>query len=299
MVSRSFLWREDQLSLSVPHRVALAAAFNLARFGIPYTLSTFVGAGVINLVPFFINARLGQESVGYYRAASLIAVNYLAFLLNSMSQDYYPRISAVSDQPKALVVLVNQQFRLAMLMGAPIVLGFLAMSPFVIPLINTAKFAPAVDILEWQLIGDLFKLTAWSMGFVILARSSSILYFCTEAVAGATMIGTTWLAIRWMGLPGIGFAFLVTSAIHCCVVWLVVRREIDFHWTPGNMRLAVSVLSAAAIIRALPFVGLAAVRFPVALLMTLIMGSYSAYTLWGEVRGPKPVPALNAYGRGE
>ena len=291
-VSRFFLWRELRTSIQVARQKAQSAALDLARFGAPYTLSTFFGAGVQNLIPFFINARLGQDNVGYYRASSVIAVNYLAFLLNSMAQDYYPRISAVSDKPSEMVSLVNQQFRLSMLLGAPMVMAFLALAPFIIPIINTAKFAPAAEILEWQLIGDLFKLTAWSMGFVILARSSARMYFFTEAIGGLMMMGMTWVAMDWMGLQGIGFAFLATSCLHCLAVWIVVRREIDFRWTVENLRLLAAVLMMAGAIRILPYVGLVHVRTPVSLIMTVLLASYSASQLWRETRSSKPKPEL-------
>ncbi len=286
--SRYFLLREVKPTRIRPTRKeALQSAVALARFGGPFTLSTMVGTGVQLALPMVVVHLLNPASVGYYKAAAAISVGYLGFLVTAMGQDYYPRVSAVSHQPEAMVKLINEQHRLVMLIAVPIILGMLALVPILIPIVYSHKFTPAVDILEWQLIGDLFKFSSWTMSFAILARCSSSVYFLTESMGGAAMLATTWLGVRWFGMTGLGVSFLAAYAVYYVVVWVTIRREIPLVWTRSNKLMMLGAVTAALIIRILPSTRFAAFRTPVALALAFAAGVPSLFILWREFIGGK------------
>jgi PST family polysaccharide transporter len=260
----------------------LRSAKSLLQFGGPYTASMLVGTGVQLALPALIVHSLGTEGVGFYRAAVAVSINYLSFLLVSMGQDYYPRISAASNRPAELVHLVNQQHRLVMLLGAPMILGTLAMAPYLVPLIYSAEFTPTIELLEWQLIGDLFKFASWTMGYILLARNRTLSFFCAELSFGAAILATSWLSMQWFGLAGLGMAFVITYAVLYLINFLLVRHEIKFVLTLANQRILLSALAAALIVRALPFLGLEHWRTPLALTIALIAGLVSVTVIWRE-----------------
>jgi O-antigen/teichoic acid export membrane protein len=262
----------------------LRAAWSLLQFGGTFTLSTLVGTGVQLALPIVVFHLLSTESVGYYKAASAIAVGYLGFIVTAMGQDYFPRVSAARDNPKALVQLINEQHRLVMLLAAPVILGTLALVPYLIPLVYSSKFNPAVEILEWQLIGDLFKFSSWTMSFAILARCKSSIYFLTESIGGATTLITTWIGVRCFGLPGLGIASLVMFIIYYAVTWTVIRREVPLTWTSANKTMMLAAISAAAIIRILPSTRFANLRTPVALALAAGASIFSMTVLWRQYR---------------
>jgi PST family polysaccharide transporter len=258
------------------------AAWSLLRFGGPFTASMLVGTGVQLIMPIVVLHLLTTESVGYYKAAAAISVGYLGFLVTAMGQDYYPRVSAVRDQPKALIDLINEQHRLIMLLAAPLILGTLALVPYLVPIVFSHKFTPTVEVLEWQLIGDLFKFSSWTMGFAILARCGSSTYFLTESIGGLATIVTAWLGVRWFGLPGLGMSFLATYIIYYLAVWLVIRRQIPLVWTTSNKRMMLVAVGAALVVRSLPFSHFANFRTPVALALAIGFGLFSLSTLWRQ-----------------
>ena len=283
-----------------PERVRLAraevldAARVLLRFGAPYTASMMVGAGVLMLVPVFVLHALGQDDVGFYRAASAVSITYLGFLLNTMAQDYYPRVSAASAQPLELSRLVNEQLRLVLLLAGPIILGMLALVPFLVPLIYSERFIPTVDLLEWQLIGDLFKFSSWTMSFVILARNGSSTFFMTELFGGTLLLTFSWLGMRWFGLAGLGIGFVLTSAAYCLLCWAILRRSVSLRLTTQNKLLFLTLFVMMLFVRALPYAGLGSLRTPLALALAALTGLGSLYVIWGEVGGWKN---LVAWGR--
>jgi len=286
--SRYFLQREVKAVRIRPSRKeTVKSAWELARFGGPFTLSMLVGTGVQLALPMVVVHLLNPASVGYYKAAAAISVGYLGFLVTAMGQDYYPRVSAVSHQPEALVKLINEQHRLVMLIAVPIILGMLALVPILIPIVYSHKFTPAVDILEWQLIGDLFKFSSWTISFAILARCSSSMYFLTESIGGAAMLAATWLGVRWFGMTGLGVSFLASYLIYYLAVWVVIRREVPLVWTTSNKKMMLSAVAAALIIRILPSTRLATFRTPIALALALAAGVPSLFILWREFMSGK------------
>jgi len=266
-----------------------AAASTLLRFGLPYTASMLVGTGVQLLLPIMVLHLLGQVSVGYYQAAVSISVGYLGFLLTAMAQDYYPRVSAVKDQPQALIKLINEQHRLLMLLATPVVLGLLALVSQVVPLLLSQQFMPTVELLEWQLIGVLLKFSSWTMAFVILARSRGSTYFITELIAGVTTVGATWLAVRWFGLAGLGIGYVVTYLVYYLVVWLITRRDLRLRWTRSNSGLLLGAIAAALLLLWLPAVGLGWLRIPVGLCLATISTLGSAALIRKEFKSAEVV----------
>lgn len=299
LVAQYFVRKEiGQPDFSPSNAQLLPTSKRLLQFGVPYTGSMLVGTGVQLLMPVLVLHTLGADVVGYYRAAITVSVSYLGFLLTAMGQDYFPRISAAREDPAELVRLVNNQYRLVLIIGIPLILCLLAMTPLLITVIYTQQFAPAVDVLEWQLIGDLFKLSSWTLGYVILARSSGHVLFLTEFIAGFMLVFTSWAGMQWFGTVGLGIGFLMTYIVHFLVNWTIVRREIRFVWARSNALIFLAALSAALIIRIMPFLGFIDYRTPVALSFALLAGSASFYILWKDVGGRKLILAMRG-GRNE
>ena len=258
LVAEFFAWRDrigsgQGASPADSRRVAGA----LLRFGLPYTGSLVVGTGVQLVLPAMVLHALGTESVGYYRAAIGLSSGYLTILLTSMARDYYPRVAAAPDDHQFLSTLVNQQQRLVLLLGAPIILFLLAFAPVVVPIVYSRSFMPTVEVLQWILVGELFRFSSWTLAYVILARERSNVYFATEAVAGVLLLITSWLGTRALGLPGLGLAYLATYASYLAITFIVATRSFGRIWNPSNLLPLAAASAAALAIIALPAAGYA------------------------------------------
>jgi PST family polysaccharide transporter len=287
-LSGYYLYRDvGPVRVKTTPRESLKAARSLLIFGGPFMASMLVGTGVQLALPIVVLHLLDTESVGYYRAAAAISVNYLGFLVTAMGLDYYPRVSAVADRPNTLVKLINEQHRLVMLLAVPMILGTLALVPYLVPLVYSSKFHPAVEILEWQLIGDLFKFAGWTMSFALLARGGSVYYFVPESVSGVSLLVSTWLAVRWLGLSGLGISFLFSYMIYYLAEWIIIRRKVPLRWTAWNKKMMLGGVAAALVIRLIPLTRFAHYRTPVALTLAMAFGIPSLYVIWREFMASK------------
>lgn len=209
----------------------------LLRLGIP-----FMGAGlVLALVQLWIRVEvgntLGAESLGHFQAASTISMQYIGFVLAAMGADYYPRLTGVIHDHKATTRLVNEQTEIALLLSAPVFIAMIGLTPWVIHLLYSPAFLPAVEVLRWQILGDVLKVASWPLGFVILAAGAGKTYFLTETLALVLMGGLVAGFSSSVGLRITGIAFLGCYLIYLPMVYLLARRRIGFVWAGSVVKL--------------------------------------------------------------
>ena len=203
-----------------------------------------VGAGLVNQlaqlwIRIYVARTLGTQSLGQYQAAWAISMQYVSFVLMAMGTDYYPRLTGVIHDHKAARNLVNEQTEIATLLSAPVFIAMIALAPWVIHLLYAASFTPAIEILRWQVLGDVFKVACYPAAFLILAAGDGITYFLTETAAWLVIAGLITSLAPTMGLQITGIAYLVNYALYLPLVYLLARWRIDFHWSRSVLILSI------------------------------------------------------------
>jgi O-antigen/teichoic acid export membrane protein len=215
----------------------------LLRLGV-----AMVGAGLVQqLVQLWIRIDvtrvLGAQSLGQYQAAWTISMQYITFILAAMGTDYYPRLTGVIHDPKAAGKLVNEQTEIATLLSAPVFIAMMAITPWAIRLLYASSFAPAIEILRWQVLGDVLKVASWPLGFLILAAGDGKAFFLTETASSLALAGLITGLTPIIGLPITGIAYLAMYAIYLPLVYWIARRRIGFRWSRSILMLSVVTLA--------------------------------------------------------
>ena len=246
----------------------------LLRLGVP-----FMGAGVVGaLVQLWIRVEvgntLGAESLGHFQAAWTISMQYIGFVLAAMGADYYPRLTGVIHDHRAATRLVNEQTEIALLLSAPVFIAMIGLAPWVISLLYSPAFAPTVEVLRWQILGDVLKVTSWPLGFVILAAGTGKTFFLTETLVLVLMGGLIAGLSSSVGLRIAGIAFFACYAVLLPMVYWLARRRIGFGWTGRVVKLmlfAFILCAAVAVTSSLYWWG--------AGLAVVLSASFALYTL--------------------
>lgn len=219
-----------------PIRILCGQWRTMARLG-----SAFMVAGIVLtlgqlVVRTLIQNEVGAEELGYFQAAWAISMTYIGFVLSAMGMDYYPRLTAVINDHEKVNRLVNEQTEVAILLAGPVLLGMLALAPWVIQLLYSAEFAPAVTVLRWQILGDALKIMSWPLGFVILAAGAGKTYVIAESAGVSAFVFVTWLIVPTLGVEGAGISFLVMYLVYLPIVFWLVRRRTGFQWSWSVIR---------------------------------------------------------------
>lgn len=219
----------------------------LVRLGFPIMLSALILALGHLIVRGHLQRELGAVALGQFQAAWTIGVTYLGFVFGSMGTDYYPRLSsAISDAEKSNK-LVNEQTEVAILLCAPPILMILGLSPWIIEALYSSEFVLAVDVLRWQLIGDVLKILSWPLGFVMLARGDGRSFFLIETVSICVFVFGVIMGTGYFGVVATGMSFLSMYLVYLPLVFLYSKLNLNFRWSRSVFRQAVLVLSAAIV----------------------------------------------------
>ena len=262
-------------------------AASLLRFGATYTASVGVSTGVQLVLPVVVLHALGASNVGLHRAAATISSAYFGVLLGAMAREYYPHLASIKGDRAEVARLVNRQQTLVTLVGTPIILGCLSFAPWIVTLIYSSAFLPAVVVLCWQLLGELLKFSSWTLAFVVLTHSSPRTYFYTELVAGATLLAGTALGAWWLGLAGLGMAYVFSYACYLAATYYVVRRDVGAVWSLTHLVPLATAFAVGALLIVLPVTQPPLHRLVAGGVCTAIAGAYSAVRLWKMLR-PHP-----------
>jgi antigen flippase len=229
--------RDFRLHLVPANRDRTRAAFKrVVRMGVVLAATSFITTGV-QLTARVLVAHWGSlDDVGYFQGAWAVSVLYLGFVLGSMSLDYYPRLAEMGANSTALTQMINEQAKVSFLLAGPALLGLLAFSSQVVTLLYSSKFGATVQILRWQLLGDVLKIGSWTLSYMVLAQGRPRVYFMTELSWNVAYLAVLAALLPHFGVvTATGAAYVCASAVYFSVLCFVTNRLVGFSWTRTNM----------------------------------------------------------------
>lgn len=250
----------------------------MMKFGVPVMLGGLMNVGTQLFVRSLITADLGIEASGQFQATWAISMTYLGFILGAMGADYYPRLTAVIHSPEKARQLVNEQGEMALLFGGAVILAMITMAPIIIYALYSSAFESAGEVLRWQMLGSVFKLIGWPMGFVMLAAGRSSLFVYTQFVWNAVFILCLYLLLDKIGLLAVGVGFCIAYVISAFNVWFVADKLIGIIPARFNLFFACFILVGGGGVIFLAGISLA-LSLWVGSLITAIVAIWSVWRL--------------------
>lgn len=259
----------------------------MLQLGLAFMVAGLAGTVGQLAVRSLVQRQLGADALGHFQAAWAISMTYIGFVLGAMGTDYYPRLTAVIRDHDAVNKLVNEQTEVALLLAAPVLLAMLALAPWVIRALYSTEFAGAVEVLRWQVMGDVLKIASWPLGFILLASGAGRAFMCSEWLAIGVFVVLTFLLLPLMGIVATGMSFLGMYVIYLALVWTLAVRRTRFAWTGAVKKHALLILSSGLAINTLAW----ASEWAAACAGVLLAAGWSVFALLrlaraGGLKGP-------------
>jgi O-antigen/teichoic acid export membrane protein len=231
--SRNVIIEEVNISVSQ----TFATGKKMLKMGFMISLSSLLAIGASYLLRIFINRTGGIEQVGLYDAGFMIVNTYVGLVFTAMSTDYFPRLSSVSGSNSQCRKVINQQTEIALLILAPILVIFLIFIKEIVILLYSNQFIDVNKMIYWAALGVFFKAVTWSIGYIILAKSNSKLFFISELVANIYTLLFNVLGYYYFGLEGLGISFLFSYIISLIQVFLIAKINYDFFFETSLFKI--------------------------------------------------------------
>lgn len=195
-------------------QIPAAAWHNLGKFLI-MALASLVGDKLVSfLVREIAIQQFSLYQTGLWQAVVKVSDSYTMVFVSVMGMVYYPKIASLLPKPAAL----RSYVRTVLLLLVPVVgvglLLFGLLRDFFIRLLFQEEFLAARDLLDFQLLGDFFKMVSWIFSYLIAVQARVKLYVITELASGAVYVALVSWLLPVMGLEGLPLAHAVQYGLY-------------------------------------------------------------------------------------
>lgn len=210
----------------------------LLSIGFVLMASDIIGSGCTYLLNIFVRVEGGLTSVGLFQAANSLTNQYSSLVFTAMLMDYFPRLTALSKDNKAMGEVVDRQSEIVAFIIAPVVTLLIIFAPLVIHIFYTEEFLPATGLLQWMGLAIIVKALSYPMGYITLAKDNKRLYFWLEGV---------WCNLQTMILCALGFFFfnleglaygLMLDSLACLIIYAVVNKRLYSYFMSNRVIIA-------------------------------------------------------------
>ena len=178
-----------------------------------YTLMLLASAIAFPLVEIYVRQHLiltsGFQAAGIWQAATRLSSAYTGLFSILLAYWFMPIISAETSWLKIRRKTINVMFVVMFVFVCGALVLYFWRGIFIVLLLSS-DFVELEKIIHYQLIGDFFKISAYVLGFVAVAKASTKIYICAEFLQNFIFLS---FAIYWgrfyTGAEGVmvGYAF--------------------------------------------------------------------------------------------
>ena len=222
-------------------------------------------------------------SVGIFFAAYRLSGMFLNFVLGAMGTDFYPNLTAASDDHEAMRGLVNQQTEVGLLLALPGLLVTLALSSLVVRVFYSSEFIDAIPLLQWFVLGCLGRVISWPMGYTLLAKGRGGLLVVCETAGQCFHLTMIYLFLNHFGLVGVSIAFVLNYIVWTILLMVVSYYLIGYRWSSTVLSLVLFAVVISAVCFTVVNVMTGVLGQAVGFLLAVFVGCYCLRKLCGLV----------------
>ena len=210
------------------HRYFWGRTNKVARIQLTkYAMMAFVTALCTPVAQMLVRNHLGETfgwtSAGYWQAVVKISEMYLMLITMTLGVYYLPRIAEIRDamEMKAEIIKVYYFTLPITMIGA---FAIYALRNELVRWLFTPEFSPMVGLFAWQLSGDVIKIAAWVLGYVLIGKSATVAFISTEIIFSIMSVALTIVLTEIYGLVGVTIAHFINYLLYLLVLVVIVSR---------------------------------------------------------------------------
>ncbi|WP_044270101.1 oligosaccharide flippase family protein [Bacteroides timonensis] len=228
-LSVSYFYKKLKIEyVRLPLKVIWRNGKDMIAMGFAMGLNSMLGLCISYFMRAFLNINGGIVEVGLFQAGWSVVSTYVGMIFTAMGTDYYPRLATVNKNDVKCCELMNQQGEISLLIITPIIILFLLFAPLAVVILYSSDFIAITTFMQLSMLGMIFKVGSWVMGYSFVAKGESKLYIYNELIANAYMLLLNICCYLSWGIDGLGVAFSLGYLVYMLQVYFIVKRRYDF-----------------------------------------------------------------------
>lgn len=213
-------WREMRYL-----RDFIDASLPMLRTGMAFVVTALFLRGSELILQSVLATTASLTVVGLFKAGYQCSFTYPSMIFSGVVNDYFPRLSAVSESDtEGRKIVVSRQIRVMFLIALPVVIAIWALSPWVIRLLLSEEFLPLVPMMRWSVFAILCQSVCLPLGYVPLALNRRTHYILLEGISCFVHLSAVLVGYWSNGLEGIGQGILAGGALDMLLYIIFCRR---------------------------------------------------------------------------
>lgn len=172
----------------------------------------------------YIGETLSWKDAGYWQAIWYISTMYLTVVTTTLSIYYLPRLSEITDKAE-LKKEIWQGYKIIMPVAIAMSVTIFMLKDFIICLLFTGDFTPMRELFLWQLVGDIVKIAAWLIAYLMLAKAMTRVFIITEVIFSLSFLTLSILFVNQYGLVGMSYSFAANYTLYLFVMIYLTKHQ--------------------------------------------------------------------------
>ncbi len=195
----------------------------LGKYSLMAIISAIMAPIAQIIVRNHIAENLSMDAAGYWQGVWRICDLYLMVITSSLAVYYLPRLSELK---------LNHELKKEILSGYKIITPIIIvlalliffLKDFIILILFSKEFLPMAELFQFQLIGSVFKILAWLLSFVMVAKAMMKKFIITEVVFSITFILLNLYFVKEFGAIGATQAYAANYFLYFIVMFFLFRN---------------------------------------------------------------------------
>lgn len=193
--------------------------------GLAFLISGVLAQGVDLLNQMCLESIATLAMVGLYKAGYQLSVTYTGMIFTAIANDFFPRLSSVVQDVNARNQLIAQQIRVLLMIVVPLIVVFVILVPWIVPLLFSDEFLPVVGMVRIAALSIIVKAIYMPMGYLPVALGKSWHFLGLEVVSWTLLAVGVLLGYRLGGLTGVGYGLLLSNLFDLVIVWTFCHHQ--------------------------------------------------------------------------
>jgi len=204
-------------------RSVLGEGMDMVKVGVSFTIAGMFGVGSEFLIRTYLNNVTDLSAVGMYNVGFMMIMTYGGMIFSAMETDYFPRLSAVSNDRVKYNDLITKQAEVSLLLISPIIVAAIICLPVALVLLTSEKFLPVVDMMRIMSLSLYLRAINLPLEYLSLAKGSSKSFLFLEICYDVMSLLLGIIGYSLYGLDGLGWGLLLTVTLNFALVLSYMR----------------------------------------------------------------------------
>lgn len=193
--------------------VDLDSLFKLTTYALIMIVSTLAVPISQIIVRNYVAHTLSWQEAGYWQGIMKLSNNYAILIDATLSIYYLPKLSGIKFVSELNKEIINgYKFILPLALLAAILVFIL--KKYIVIILYSRQFLPMVSLFKYQLIGDIARVGAWLISYVMIAKTMVKTLVLTELSFLIYYSVLTVIFVHYYGLIGTTMSFALSYFLY-------------------------------------------------------------------------------------